>query len=70
MSGTKVTCCHNVEVEKVSDIHVIVTYPVPGSIMVVSYITIIFIEVEDKLRKVRLVLVFLLVLELEYGKIS
>ena len=48
MSGTKVTCCHNVEVEKVSDIHVIVTYPVPGLIMVV---TIMFIYVKNKLQK-------------------
>ena len=62
MSGTKFTYCHNVEVEKVSDIHVIVTYPVPGLIMVV---TIIFIYVKKTTKKVvRLVLVFLLVLEL------
>ena len=68
MSGTKFTYCHNVEVEKVSDIHVIVTYPVPGLIMVV---TIIFIYVKKTTKKVvRLVLVFLLVLELGFGKFT
>ena len=68
MSGTKFTYCHNVEVEKVSDIHVIVTYPVPGLIMVV---TIIFIYVKKTTKKVvRLVLVFLLALELGYRKFT